>query len=53
MSETTLPPRRALYFLNPAPVTPVLTTAQLDAMDQDPEGAALVKAILDRKAVNG
>lgn len=51
MSETSLPPRRALYFLNPAP--PVLTQAELDAMDTDPEGIALVQAILDRKAVNG
>jgi hypothetical protein len=36
MSETTLPPRRALYFLNPSPIN-------------DPEGVALVQAILDRK----
>jgi hypothetical protein len=38
MSDTTLPPRRALYLLNPAP-----------APERDPEGIALVKAILDRK----
>lgn len=37
MSETTLPDRRALYFLNPAPAIPVLTQAQLDAMDAEPE----------------
>jgi hypothetical protein len=49
MSETTLPPRRALYLLNQAPAV-VLTAAQLDALDNDPEGVALVKAILDRKA---
>jgi hypothetical protein len=36
MSETTLPPRRALYLLNPGP-------------ERDPEGIALVQAILDRK----
>jgi hypothetical protein len=47
MSETTLPDRRALYLLNPAPM--VLTQAQLDAMDADPEGVALVQNILDRK----
>jgi hypothetical protein len=35
MSETTIPPRRALYLLNP---------------ETDPEGIALVKAIHDRKA---
>jgi hypothetical protein len=49
MSETTLPPRRALYLLNPAHTAPVLTAAQLDAMDNDPEGMALVQAIHDRK----
>lgn len=49
MSDTTLPPRRPLYFLSQAPAV-VLTGAQLDALDNDPEGAALVKAILDRKA---
>jgi hypothetical protein len=49
MSETSLPPRRALYFLNQAPAT-ALTAAQLDALDHDPEGIALVKAIHDRKA---
>jgi hypothetical protein len=36
MSETTLPPRRALYLLNPSP-------------GDDPEGIALMKAIHDRK----
>jgi hypothetical protein len=49
MSETTLPPRRPLYFLNQAPAV-ALTAAQLDALDNDPEGVALVKAIHDRKA---
>jgi hypothetical protein len=49
MSETTLPPRRALYLLNPAHTAPILTAAQLDALDNDPEGVALVKAIHDRK----
>ena len=51
MSETTLPPRRALYFLNQAPA-PVLTAAQLDAMDTmlgDEEGRELVARIHDRK----
>ena len=40
MTTTDLPPRRALYFLNPTP-PPVLTQAQLDQLDraiQDPEG---------------
>ena len=40
MSTTTdLPPRRAMYFLNPTP-PPVLTQAELDAMDKaDTESA--------------
>lgn len=51
MSGTTLPPRRALYFLNTTP-PPVLTAAQLDAMDTmlgDEEGRELVQGIHERK----
>ena len=33
MTTTDLPPRRALYFLNPTP-PPVLTQSALDAMDK-------------------
>ncbi len=47
MSTTDLPDRRALYLQGPRPV--VLTVAELDAMDADPEGIALVQAIHDRK----
>jgi hypothetical protein len=50
MSDTTLPPRRALYFLDHADLPPmVLTQAHLDAMDADEEGVALVAGIHDRK----
>ena len=51
VTATDLPPRRALYFLNPTP-PPVLSQAQLDQLDtatQDPEGIALVQAIHERK----
>ena len=49
MSTTDLPPRRAMYFLNPTP-PPVLTQAALDALDKDPVGIALVAGIITRKA---
>ncbi len=47
MSATDLPDRRALYLQGPRPV--VLTVSELDAMDADPEGVALMHAIHDRK----
>lgn len=61
MDELTLPDRRTLYLLNPAPT--VLTPAELDAMDREPppamqamlddeEGHTLVQRIHKRKEAN-